>query len=63
MLALRLSIITETFPPATRAGAIGTWAAIGDGLEAEPVAGGILLTFFGWTSVFWVNAPFAVSES
>jgi DHA2 family methylenomycin A resistance protein-like MFS transporter len=61
MLALTLSIITETFPPATRAGAIGTWAAIGGtGFGAGPVAGGILLTFFGWTSVFWVNVPFAV---
>jgi MFS transporter, DHA2 family, methylenomycin A resistance protein len=60
MLALTLSIITETFPPATRAGAIGTWAAIGGtGFGAGPVAGGVLLTFFGWASVFWVNLPFA----
>ena len=29
MLALTLSIITETFPTESRAGAIGTWAAIG----------------------------------
>ena len=61
MLALTLSIITETFPSATRAGAIGTWAAIGGtGFGAGPVAGGILLTYFGWASVFWVNIPFAV---
>ena len=60
MLALTLSIITETFPAATRAGAIGTWAAIGGtGFGAGPVAGGILLTYFGWASVFWVNIPFA----
>jgi MFS transporter, DHA2 family, methylenomycin A resistance protein len=61
MLALTLSIITETFPAATRAGAIGTWAAIGGtGFGVGPVAGGVLLTFFGWASVFWVNIPFAV---
>lgn len=61
MLTLTLSIITETFPSETRAGAIGTWAAIGGtGFGAGPVAGGILLTFFGWASVFWVNVPFAV---
>jgi DHA2 family methylenomycin A resistance protein-like MFS transporter len=60
MLALTLSIITETFPAATRAGAIGTWAAIGGtGFGVGPVAGGVLLTFFGWASVFWVNIPFA----
>jgi DHA2 family methylenomycin A resistance protein-like MFS transporter len=62
MLALTLSIITETFPAATRAGAIGTWAAIGGtGFGVGPVVGGVLLTFFGWASVFWVNLPFAVA--
>ena len=61
MLALTLSVITETFPAETRAGAIGTWAAIGGtGFGAGPVAGGILLSRFGWQSVFWVNVPFAV---
>lgn len=60
MLALTLSILTETFPPPTRAGAIGTWAAIGGtGFGVGPVVGGILLSFFGWSSVFWVNVPFA----
>jgi MFS transporter, DHA2 family, methylenomycin A resistance protein len=61
MLALTLSIITETFPAEARAGAIGTWAAIsGTGFGLGPVAGGILLSFFAWSSVFWVNIPFAV---
>lgn len=60
MLALTLSIITETFPAPARAAAIGTWAAIGGtGFGVGPVAGGVLLTFFGWASVFWVNIPFA----
>ena len=61
MLALALSIITETFPTEIRASAIGTWAAIGGtGFGVGPVVGGILLSFFGWASVFWVNIPFAV---
>ena len=61
MLALTLSIITETFPAETRAAAIGTWAAVGGtGFGVGPVAGGVLLTFFGWASVFWVNLPVAV---
>ncbi|MEV5978409.1 MFS transporter [Streptomyces sp. NPDC052114] len=60
MLALGLSIITETYPQERRASAIGAWAAIGGtGFGAGPVGGGILLTFFGWPSVFWVNLPFA----
>jgi EmrB/QacA subfamily drug resistance transporter len=62
MLALTLSIITETFQAGRRAGAIGTWAAVGGtGFGAGPVAGGILLSFFGWSSVFWVNIPFTVA--
>ena len=61
MLALTLSIITDTFPPETRASAIGTWAAVGGtGFGVGPAVGGILLTFSGWASVFWVNLPFAV---
>jgi MFS transporter, DHA2 family, methylenomycin A resistance protein len=61
MLALTLSIITETFPGQARAGAIGTWAAIGGtGFGVGPVMGGILLSFFGWSSVFWVNVPLTV---
>lgn len=61
MLALTLSIITETFPAESRAAAIGTWAAIGGtGFGVGPVVGGILLSFFNWSSVFWVNVPFAL---
>lgn len=60
MLALALSIIIETYPRERRAGAIGTWAALGGtGFGAGPVGGGILLTFYHWPSVFWINVPFA----
>ncbi len=61
MSALTLSILTETYPPKTRAGAIGIWAAIaGLGFGAGPVVGGLLLGVFGWSSIFWVNVPLAV---
>jgi MFS family permease len=62
MLALTLAIITEEFPDENRVRAIGTWAAIGGtGFGVCPVAGGVLLSFFGWSSVFWVNVPFAAA--
>jgi MFS transporter, DHA2 family, methylenomycin A resistance protein len=62
MLALTLAIITDEVPAENRARAIATWAAIGGtGFGVGPVAGGILLSFFGWSSVFWVNVPFATA--
>ncbi|MGH9093390.1 MAG: MFS transporter, partial [Acidimicrobiales bacterium] len=61
MSALTLSILTETFPAETRSAAIGTWAAAaGLGFGSGPVIGGLLLSVFGWSSVFWVNVPLAV---
>jgi EmrB/QacA subfamily drug resistance transporter len=55
-----LSIITNVFPRAERAKAIGVWsamAAIGIGLG--PLSGGLLLKWFDWTSVFLLNVPVA----
>ncbi len=61
MSALTLSILTETYPPARRAGAFGMWAAIaGLGFGLGPVVGGLLLSVSDWSSVFWVNVPIAV---
>lgn len=58
MSALTLSILSETFPPERRAGAIGIWAAIaGLGFGAGPILGGLLLAVFDWGSIFWVNVP------
>ena len=56
-----LSIITNVFPRKERGRAIGIWAgtaAIGIGLG--PLAGGLLLEAFSWSSVFLVNVPVAV---
>jgi DHA2 family methylenomycin A resistance protein-like MFS transporter len=41
-----------------RARAIGIWtAASGMSIGVGPVIGGLLLTSFGWRSIFWVNLP------
>ena len=58
ILALTLAILNRSFPPKQRSHVIGTWAALGGiGFGAGPVVGGILLAYFGWASIFWVNLP------
>jgi EmrB/QacA subfamily drug resistance transporter len=56
-----LSIITNTFPDrGQRAKAIGLWGAVtGLGVAVGPVTGGLLLSHFGWPSVFVALIPVA----
>jgi MFS transporter, DHA2 family, methylenomycin A resistance protein len=62
MSALALSILSQAYPGKARAGAIGIWATVaGLGFGMGPVVGGLLLGVFGWSSIFWVNVPFAVA--
>lgn len=62
MSALTLSILSETYPPDKRAGAIGLWAAVaGLGFGAGPIVGGLLLSVFDWQSIFWVNVPIGLA--
>ncbi len=56
-----LSIISNVFEPAERPRAIGLWAmAVGIGIAAGPVLGGLLLDHFWWGSVFLINVPVTV---
>ena len=55
-----LSIISNVFPREERAKAIGIWAGLASvGIGLGPLAGGLLLEYFDWTSVFMVNVPVA----
>jgi EmrB/QacA subfamily drug resistance transporter len=57
-----LSIIANVFPPEERGKAIGIWAALAAvGIGLGPLAGGVLLEWFDWSSVFLVNVPFALA--
>src|SRR5215207_9171494 len=57
-----LSIIANVFPPEERGKAIGIWAALAAvGIGLGPLAGGLLLEWFDWWSVFLVHVPFALA--
>ena len=59
MFPATFSILTNIFPDAReRQRAIAIWAGTaGIGIGLGPVAGGLLLRWFSWGSVFWVNVP------
>ena len=51
-----LSVIMDVFPREERGKAIGIWSAIaGVGIGLGPFVGGLLLEWFSWSSVFWLN--------
>jgi EmrB/QacA subfamily drug resistance transporter len=54
-----MSILSSVFTRGReRAWAIGIWvSALGVGMAAGPVLGGLLTGTAGWRSVFWVNVP------
>jgi EmrB/QacA subfamily drug resistance transporter len=62
MNPVALAIISQVFvAPAERARAIGIWGAVfGASLALGPVVGGLLIDWFGWRSVFWINLPVCV---
>jgi EmrB/QacA subfamily drug resistance transporter len=61
MFATGPALVTRTFPPNRRGWALG-WLtlSVSAGLMVGPVLGGILLSAFGWPSIFLINVPLAI---
>lgn len=61
IMACSTALITDTFPASERGkamGAIGTIVA--SGLTAGPALGGIILTYFSWRVIFFINIPIGI---
>lgn len=56
-----MSVITRTFPPERRGGAMAMWGATaGIASLLGPILGGVLIDSLGWEWIFFVNVPVGV---
>lgn len=57
-MACTPALIVDTFPETERGRAIGMMGAVvASGLTAGPVLGGLLIYYFSWRSIFYINVP------
>ncbi len=58
MTPAALSLITTTYSGAQRRKGLAMWGAVGSlGVAGGVLLGGVLTTWFGWQSIFWINVP------
>ena len=56
-----MATVISAFSGAERGKALGThMSVVGSGAIAGPAVGGLLVSAFGWQSVFFVNVPFGI---
>lgn len=61
LMATGIGIVSNTFPAGERGKALGlTGTVVGIGSMAGPSLGGVLVTSFGWPTIFLINVPIGV---
>ena len=57
-MACTPALIVDTFPEAKRGRALGLMGSVvASGLTAGPVLGGLLIHYFSWRAIFYINIP------
>jgi EmrB/QacA subfamily drug resistance transporter len=57
-MACTPALIVDTFPESERGRAIGMMGSVvASGLTAGPVLGGLLIHYFSWRAIFYINIP------
>ncbi len=55
-----MGLVADRFPPALQGQATGYWALVNSlGHAIGPILGGVLISYFGWQGIFWINVPLA----
>ena len=61
LMACSPAIIVDNFPASERGKALGMIGTIvAAGLSAGPITGGLLLEFFSWRMIFYINVPLGI---
>lgn len=63
-MACTPALIVDTFPESERGRAIGMMGSVvASGLTSGPVLGGLLIHFFSWRAIFYLNIPIGLLTS
>jgi EmrB/QacA subfamily drug resistance transporter len=63
-MACTPALLIDTFPETERGRAIGMMGAVvASGLTAGPVLGGLLIHYFSWRAIFYINIPIGLFTS
>ena len=62
IMALGMAIVTEAFPPNERGKALGiSGTIVSIGIAIGPAMGGLIISYFSWRWIFFVNLPIGIT--